>query len=283
LAPEFLAKIIAAGARELRGTERPSPALANLQPEAGDEDLVALGCRRVTFECLLRQHVLEQGDVELVGGVQVSGLLAARANPPAVAGVRYRAGNEERALCAHLIVDASGRRSAAPEWLEEIGARRPLERMRPSGMVYYTRFYRLRPGAGEPPQTDHPTAGDFDWIKYAVFPADGGTFSITLAVPLAVQRLRVLSKPPAFDEMVRSIPGLAPWADTNVAEPIGDTARPVQAVGGLINRLRHFVDDGGPRAGSLGVSKIVGANASFATALLLRFAATRSSIAPSCA
>jgi hypothetical protein len=149
-------------------------------------------------------------------------------------------------------------------------------------MVYYTRFYRLRPGAGEPPQTDHPTAGDFDWIKYAVFPADGGTFSITLAVPLAVQRLRVLSKPPAFDEMVRSIPGLAPWADTNVAEPIGDTARPVQAVGGLINRLRHFVDDGGPRAGSLGVSKIVGANASFATALLLRFAATRSSIAPSC-
>jgi 2-polyprenyl-6-methoxyphenol hydroxylase-like FAD-dependent oxidoreductase len=246
--PALLAKIIAAGARELRGTERPPPALANLQPEDGDEDLVALGCRRVTFECLLRQHVLEQGQVELVGGAQVSGLLAARTKPPAVAGLRYRAGNDEHALYAHLIVDASGRRSAAPEWLAQVGARPPIEETRPSGIVYYTRFYRMRPGAEEPRPSEHPFAGDFDWIKYAVFPADGGTFSITLAVPLAVQRLKVLSKPAAFDEMVRSIPGLTPWARDDVAEPIGDRERPVQAMGGLINRLRRFVDGGTPLA-----------------------------------
>lgn len=246
--PDFLASLIAAGARELRGADRPPPGLAGMEPDPGDEDLVALGCRRVTFEWLLRKHVLATGKVDFIGGAQVIGLLAARSDPPVIAGARIRTEEKERALYAHLVVDASGRHSDAPAWLAAIGARPVFEQSRPSGIVYYTRFYRMRPGAQEPPPSEHPTAGDFDWVKYAVFPADGGTFSITLAVPLAVQRLKVLSKGAAFDEMVRAIPGLAPWVADDVAEPIGDANRPVQAMGGLINRLRRFADDSGPVA-----------------------------------
>jgi hypothetical protein len=48
--------------------------------------------------------------------------------------------------------------------------------------------------------------------------------------------------------MVRSIPGLAPWVAPQVSEPIGDPAHPVQGMGGLINRLRRFVDQDGPLA-----------------------------------
>jgi 2-polyprenyl-6-methoxyphenol hydroxylase-like FAD-dependent oxidoreductase len=182
--PEVLAKLLAAGARELRGTLRPPLPLTGLDPEPGDEDIVALGCRRITFEWVLRRHVLDLGGVEVIGGAKVVGLLAARTDPPAVAGVRYRVNDEEMALYAHLVIDASGRRSEAPAWLQEIGARPVQEETRSSGIVYYTRFYRMCPGAQEPPQTEDPTAGDFDWIKYAVFPADGGMFSITLALPL---------------------------------------------------------------------------------------------------
>lgn len=246
--PDVLAKLLSAGARELRGTLRPPLPLSGLDPEPGDDDLVALGCRRITFEWVLRRYVLERGAVELLGGAKVVGLLAARTDPPTVAGVRYLVDGEERALYGHLVVDASGRRSEAPTWLQAIGARPVQEDSSSSGIVYYTRFYRMRPGAPEPPQTEHPTAADFDWIKYAVFPADGGTFSITLAVPLAVQRLKVLSEGPAFDEMARSIPGLAPWVDAAVSSPIADAGRPVQAMGGLINRRRRFVDERGPVA-----------------------------------
>lgn len=246
--PEVLDNLLSAGARELRGTQRPPLPLAGLEPEPSDDDIVALGCRRVTFEWVLRRHVLGLGEVELIGGAKVTGLLAARTDPPTVAGVRYRSGGEERAMYAHLVIDASGRRSLAPSWLEEIGSRPHQETTKPSGIVYYTRFYRLRPGAQEPLQTKHPTAGDFDWIKYAVFPADGDVFSITLAVPLAVPRLKVLSEAPAFDEMARSIPGLAPWVDARVSVPVTDLGRPVQAMGGLINRRRRFVDEHGPTA-----------------------------------
>ena len=246
--PEVLERLLAAGARELRGTARPPLPLAGLEPDPDDDNIVALGCRRITFEWVLRRYVLEHGGVDLMGGAKVTGLLAARTDPPAVAGVRYRMAGEERALYGHLVVDASGRRSEAPTWLNEIGARPHIEKTRPSGIVYYTRFYRMLPGATEPPQTEHPTAGDFDWIKYAVFPADGDTFSITLAVPLVVQRLKVLSEAAAFDEMARSIPGLAPWVDPRVSTPASDGQRPVQAMGGLINRLRRFVDDDGPIA-----------------------------------
>ena len=48
--------------------------------------------------------------------------------------------------------------------------------------------------------------------------------------------------------MTRALPALVPWVDPAVAEPIGDPDHPVQAMGGLINRLRRFVVDGAPVA-----------------------------------
>src|SRR5690606_24270147 len=55
-------------------------------------------------------------------------------------------------------------------------------------------------------------------------------------------------RPAAFDEMTRALPALAPWVAPEVAEPIGDPEHPVQAMGGLINRVRRFVVNGGPVA-----------------------------------
>jgi 2-polyprenyl-6-methoxyphenol hydroxylase-like FAD-dependent oxidoreductase len=246
--PELLEALLAAGAREMRMTDRPPPSLAGLKPEPGDDDLVALGCRRTTFEWIMRQTVLRTGRVTMLSSTTVHGLAATATRPPIVFGVRYRAGGRTRELDAHLVVDASGRRSAAPAWLQAIGARPHYEKLEQSGIVYYTRFYRMRPGAQEPAQGEHPTAGDFNWVKFAVFPADDHTFSITLAVPLAIPRLKILAHAGAFDEMVQSIPGLAPWIASDFAEPIGDKKRPVQAMGGLINRLRRFVDADGPVA-----------------------------------
>ncbi len=246
--PDLLHALLDAGASELRMTDRPPLTLPPLEPEPGDEDLVALGCRRTTFEWVVRKAILESGRVRFVPGAVVRHLLSFPLSPPVVRGVRYQVGEETAVEEADIVVDASGRGSKAVEWLSAIGARPPLERVEPSGIVYYTRFYRFRPGAGEPPRSVHPTAADFNWIKYAVFPADDRTFSITLAVPLAVPRLKVLARVEAFDEMVRSIPGMAPWVAPEIAEPIGDATHPVQAMGGLINRLRRFVIDGEPVA-----------------------------------
>ena len=247
--PELLDALLAAGARELRMMEHPPRTLRGLKLEPGDDQLVALGCRRTTFEWVTRRFVLAQGDVTVISNATARGLLAAaRASAPQIIGVRYAIGDEEHELPSDIVVDASGRTSGAVQWLAAIGARPVYEELEQSGIVYYTRFYRLLPGASEPPPSEHPGAADFNWVKYAIFPADDRTFSITLATPLALPRLKVLAKVGAFDEMVRSIPAVRPWVDSSVSEPIGDAAHPVQAMGGLINRLRRFVDAQGPLA-----------------------------------
>ena len=246
--PDLLDALRAAGAAELDMLERPPPTLQPLGREPGDEDLVALGCRRTTFEWVVRRNVLARAGVALVSGAQVRGLSATGATPPAVTGVQYDAGGARLALAADLVIDASGRHSKAPEWLTAIGAPPPRERQEPSRIIYYTRFYRFRDRASAPPPSSHPTAADYNWIKYAIFPADDRTFSITFAVALAFPRLKVLARTAAFDAMVRALPALAPWVDPAVSEPIGDPDHPVQAMGGLINRVRRFTVDGQPVA-----------------------------------
>jgi 2-polyprenyl-6-methoxyphenol hydroxylase-like FAD-dependent oxidoreductase len=247
--PELLAALLAAGARELRMMEHPPRTLRGLEPEPGDDQLVALGCRRTTFEWVMRRFVLAQGDVRVLPNAVVRSLIAVPGpRAPQVVGVGYTVGEDECELRGDFVVDASGRTSAAVKWLAAIGTRRVDEEQEQSGIVYYTRFYRMLPGVSEPPPSEHPTAADYNWVKYAIFPADDRTFSITLATPLAFPRLKVLAKVGAFDEMVRSLPALRPWVDPDVAEPIGDPAQPVQAMGGLINRLRRFVDAQGPLA-----------------------------------
>jgi 2-polyprenyl-6-methoxyphenol hydroxylase-like FAD-dependent oxidoreductase len=244
--PDVLDALLAAGVREYRMTEFPPAALRGLPAMPGDDDLVALGCRRTTFEWVLRGVVASRPGVRIVSGAQVTGLLAERPAPPRVRGVHARIADVEQTLEADLVVDASGRRSSCVAWLDAAGAWPPEEKVESSGIAYYTRFWRLRPGAEEPAQGAHPTAGDWHWVKFGVFPADHRTFSITLAAPLAIPRMKVLARPGAFDEMVRSIPGLAPWIDPAVAVPIDDLPHPVQAMGGLQNRMRRFVDEDGP-------------------------------------
>ncbi len=246
--PELLAELVAAGARELKMLEVPPRALRPLPPEPGDEDLVILGCRRTTFEWVLRRHVLARPGVTFVAGATVNGLVAEPGDPPRVVGVELREGDAARELRADLVVDASGRQSGVTRWLAAIGARPPFEKSEPSGIVYYTRFYALRDGATEPEPDDLPGAADYNWIKYAIFPADDRTFSITLAAPLAFPEMKMLARPEAFDIVARSLPAVARWIDPARAEPIGDPAHPVQAMGGLVNRMRRFVDERGPVA-----------------------------------
>ncbi len=244
--PELLSALLQAGMKEMRPLDRPPPALRGISPEPGDEDLVALAGRRVTFECVLRRCVAALPNVKLLSGIKVTGLLGTPTDPPHVTGVRFEGRAGEKRLRGHFVVDASGRHSAAPRWLAGLGCRPIPEKQEDSGIVYYTRFYRLRPGAGEPQPGKDPWVADWDWIKFAVFPAEDGTFSITLAIPRSEPRLKVLAKPQAFDAMIREIPGVSDWIDPCVAMPLENAPHGVEAMGGLINRRRRFVDAAGP-------------------------------------
>src|SRR5262249_46295906 len=63
-----------------------------------------------------------------------------------ISGVRVKIGNgEEHTVLADLVVDASGRGSSSPAWLESLGYIRPEEERIEIGIGYTTRVYRRRP------------------------------------------------------------------------------------------------------------------------------------------
>jgi flavin-dependent dehydrogenase len=155
----------------------------------------------------------------------------------AVAGLRLQDGGE---ALADLVIDAGGRLSQAIDWLAEAGASVP-EEIEDCAILYFTRFYSLLPGQDEPPRGTHPASGDLGYLKFAVFPADNGTFSVTLAVPEVEEALRAaVVRPDVYEEICRSLPGVAPWTDPARSAPVSR----VFGMGNLKSRWREMAPGG---------------------------------------
>lgn len=227
-----------AGATEIRFCDNLPETLLDWSPRPGDDDLVALACRRTTFEWVLRRAVEAEPGVELRCGTQVTGLAVTGTETPTVTGVHH--GDAGDVLEAELTVVATGHRSAMATWLDEYGIELPCTEEE-TGIVYLSRFYRLHEGVERPTSTG-PVAGDLDYLKYAVFQGDDRTFSVTLAVTAEDRELRArLRDPAAFDRAAAALEPAAPWVAAERAAAITD----VHVMAGLRNRLVHFTDDDG--------------------------------------
>jgi 2-polyprenyl-6-methoxyphenol hydroxylase-like FAD-dependent oxidoreductase len=234
--PDVYQQLLDEGASEMRFGDDLPATMVGFEREEADDELTMLACRRTTFEWVVRRAALAEGRVEFRTGIAVDGLVAAAGEPgttPHIIGVRLADGTE---AASDLVVVAAGRRSALPDWLCDIGCQPVEEAVDDTGIVYFSRFYRLLDGAGYPPRTG-PIAGDLGYLKYGVFVGDNRTFSVTLATPTGDQELRTrLTGPDVFDSCARLLVATAPWLDGR-AEPI----TPVHAMAGLINRWRQYV------------------------------------------
>jgi 2-polyprenyl-6-methoxyphenol hydroxylase-like FAD-dependent oxidoreductase len=233
--PDIYQQLLDEGATEMRFGEDLPPTMVDFEREPADDDLSMLACRRTTFEWVLRRAALAEGRVEFRTGVAVTGLTAAEGVAvPHITGVRLADGTQT--IC-DLVVVAAGRRSTLPEWLHDIGCSPIEEAVDDTGIVYFSRFYRLLEGAGYPPRTG-PIGGDLGYLKYGVFVGDNRTFSVTLATPTDDQELRkTLTDPAVFDSCARQLVATAPWLDGR-AEPITGS---VHVMAGLINLWRQYV------------------------------------------
>ena len=236
--PELLGQLIEAGCRELKFadmlTDRHRPAY---HPEPEDADLVILTSRRTTLELVMRRYVERLPNVELRTGVWVKALAMEEAqHPRRVRGVIVETDAGEEEIAGELVVDAAGRTSQLMEQLIEAGA--PVtEESETAGILYFTRHYRLLPGAAEPPRGKRPASGDLGYLKFGVFPGDGGCFSITLAAPeIEMELRRAIVRPETFDAICRQMPGLVPWIAPDVSEPVSK----VFGMGDLSSRWREL-------------------------------------------
>ena len=198
-------------------------------------DLISVSCSRPLLEWTIRQQLANYANVHFLDSYRVTGLLL-HPNETRIAGVSLRAANgaKTQELAASLVVDASGRRSATPSWLQELGFAPPPETIINPFLGYATRRYREPEGfksnwkvmliSHSPPNGKRlgylAKIEDGEWI--ATLGGYGG------------------DHPPTSDrgflEFARSLPSLEFYEAIKDAKP---TSR-IYAHRATTNRLRHY-------------------------------------------
>jgi len=106
--------------------------------------LTNLSMSRPLLEAHVRRRVMELGNVRILEGCQVlSPTFDARLGR--VTGVEFDAAGNRQVLTGDLVVDATGRGSHFPRWLEAFGFDVPVAEKVDVGISYTTRLYRRRP------------------------------------------------------------------------------------------------------------------------------------------
>jgi len=149
-------------------------------------EMTMLSCSRDLLECTLRRRILTMPNVHLLEGTSVTGLIP---GGECVGGVKIRRFVDESggpsaetgAISADLVIDASGRFSRAPQWLEEIGYDPPTDNVVNGGVHYASRIYQIPAGFDPgwrgayvqiaPPA--HPRGG-------VLLPIEGGRWHLTI-------------------------------------------------------------------------------------------------------
>ncbi|MFI1886562.1 FAD-dependent oxidoreductase [Streptomyces jumonjinensis] len=150
LLPGITARWLAAGARRI-----PVPTgMVGLSAQGWfrrwrHETHFLIACSRDLLDAVVRDQVLADRGVRVLQRTRVEGLVGTAA---AVTGVRVRDGDGvERVLAADFVVDASGRGSRTPRFLQELGVGTVTGHTVDIGLVYASRLFRAPEGAGEFP------------------------------------------------------------------------------------------------------------------------------------
>jgi 2-polyprenyl-6-methoxyphenol hydroxylase-like FAD-dependent oxidoreductase len=184
--------------------------------------LDGISMSRPLLEAAIRRRTNLIPNVEIIDGCEVTGITAS-ADRTRVTGITIRrrdGDNPGETLAAELVVDASGRGSRAPSWLEDLGYARPEEEKITVGVGYTSRLYRRRTGdlPGAKATVCQPTAPQETRIG-VLLPLEGDRWIATCAGWLG-------DHPPADDEgflaFARSLAAPDLYNVIRHAEPLGD-------------------------------------------------------------
>jgi 2-polyprenyl-6-methoxyphenol hydroxylase-like FAD-dependent oxidoreductase len=201
-----------------------------------DSYLETFGASRLLIETVLRGMAERDPRITFREGVRVAGVLA---DGGRVRGVTTRtvAGGEER-IEADFVVDASGRRSSAPDWLESLGFGRPRESTIDAHWGYASAFYRVPGGV-----LGSPGVGGFPLGHAATGPARtrGGYVLLQEDERYLITLVGSARDYPPVDET-----GFLAFARTlpfpHIADALenGERLTPIRQWRRTANRLRHF-------------------------------------------
>jgi 2-polyprenyl-6-methoxyphenol hydroxylase-like FAD-dependent oxidoreductase len=200
-------------------------------------DIIFYTTSRVLLEHIIRQRLSSNPKVRFVQGAEVTDLVTNEAKTH-VTGVRvrYRPGAEGAGdtLTADLIVDASGRNSNTPDWLQGMGYQRPQDTVINSFLGYATRWYQRPPNFQSvwkllvinprPPQIARGGG---------ILPAEGDRWVVTLG---GAARDYPPTDEAGFMEFARSLVSPMLYDAIKDAEPL----TPIYGYQRTANQFRHF-------------------------------------------
>jgi 2-polyprenyl-6-methoxyphenol hydroxylase-like FAD-dependent oxidoreductase len=233
-APDVLDAFAEAGAHFVTNAMEP------VDPHKTERPFI-VAARRLVFEAALRRKVLAEASVRW-SCAEVTGLVVRPGDEvPRVTGVTLDGGEM---IDADLTVDASGRFSQLPRWLEAAGLGAPEETFHDCGFCYMSRWYRLMPGQVAPGGPMPVFASSTFGAQFG-FLADGDTFCLGVTLSVRDPLLAAARRPPAFERILAAVPQLAAWLMRG--EPISD----IFVLARIENRSRTLLREGRPVAAGL--------------------------------
>ena len=200
--------------------------------DVAPSEIVSFTCSRPLVEWAIRQKLTEFPQVNFVEKHRAVGLLT---NGTQVTGIRMQAiAGDNVDVPATLVVDAAGRRSHTPQWLESLGFDSPKETFVNPFVGYATRRYKQPEGftddwkvmliSQEPP--DNKRLGYLAKIEGGEWIATLGGYGHDFP-PLDNE---------GFLEFARSLSNPKFYETIKDAEPVS----PIIAHRATVNRLRHY-------------------------------------------
>jgi flavin-dependent dehydrogenase len=193
-----------------------------------------IACSRALLDDEVRRQVLSTGHVQVAERTRAIALTGTASQVDGVV-TRGRHGQAER-VRADLVIDAMGRGSAAPRWLDDIGGPRVEELAVESGLAYSTSV--MRPPAAlaatVPAIMIHPQPGPGQPDRGAtLFPVEDGRWFVTLTTGRD-------GHPPAteaqFSAFARALPSPLIAELTATARPVSE----IRVCRGTANRRRFY-------------------------------------------
>lgn len=184
--------------------------------------VVATFLSRPFLEAEVRRRVKALPNLTLLDGHDVERLAGDRARVTGVVVKRRTGDAAEETLPADLVVDASGRGSHLPKWLEALGHARPLESTVKVNVAYATRIYR-RPPEGTVPWKALYILGQSPDSKRlgAIAPMEGDRW---IALVAGMLDDHPPTDEPGWLEFARNLPQPDVYEAVKGAEPLSDIA-----------------------------------------------------------
>lgn len=236
--PGLVAELLANGAVTVNaGNEAEFFLFGQWRAPHYQSNIVSIACSRPLLETTIYRRLAAHPRVRFIQGHEVAGLKTDDQGER-ITGVRLRRAGQSQSdpinLTADLVLDASGRGSKAPQWLESLGFTPPKETVVDPFPGYATRLYRRPENFREswktrniiPTPPNNPRGG-------VLIPVEGDRWQVSLVGMGG-------DYPPTdevgFLDFVRSLPSQRLYEAIKKAEPL---TRPV---GGRHseNRLRHY-------------------------------------------